>query len=233
MPLLRLLCSVPLLVVVLALPARGQQVEQVTVPLTDPGRPVTIRLGAVTGSITVRGADRRDVAIEARTRGSNERARANAETSGLQRLSPVPGFEVTEANNVVTISAGAPNATIDFTLTVPTRSSLDLSTVNDGALSVENVEGDVELQNTNGSVSATGVSGSVIAQTVNGQVRVSLTRRAGQANGVHLAQWQRRRDASGQHSGHAQASERQRRRLYRLRRRHPDRVVLGHADRPA
>src|SRR5690606_34625579 len=81
-----------------------------------------------------------------------------------------------EDNNVITIGSGLPGNPIDFTLLVTTQSNLSLSTVNDGVLIVEGVDGEIELQNTNGDIRVFDAAGSVIAQTVNGQVAVVLTR---------------------------------------------------------
>ena len=180
MTLLRPFYSASALVAVLAMPAGGQQIERVTVPLTEPGRPAVIRVGLVSGSITVRGTNRRDVAIEAQSRGRDERDGSSPGAPTLRRLSQVPGFEVTEADNVITISSGSFAAPTDFTLMVPMESNLSLSTVNDGILMVDGVAGDIELQNTNGDVRVTNAAGSVVAQTVNGQVSVALTRVAPQ-----------------------------------------------------
>ena len=63
--------------------------EKATVPLHDPARPARIRAHLMSGGITVRGADRRDVLVEARSgeRGEreerHERHRAGAE--GMKR----------------------------------------------------------------------------------------------------------------------------------------------------
>src|SRR6185312_7917698 len=53
----------------LAQPLCAQSDNRVTVPLTDPARPVTLRAHLVSGSITVKGADVKEVIVEARARG--------------------------------------------------------------------------------------------------------------------------------------------------------------------
>src|SRR5690606_17286751 len=89
MTLLRPFYSASALVAVLAMPAGGQQIERVTVPLTEPGRPAVIRVGLVSGSITVRGTNRRDVAIEAQSRGQDERDGSSPGAPTLDRKSVV------------------------------------------------------------------------------------------------------------------------------------------------
>ncbi|MFC2160235.1 DUF4097 domain-containing protein [Acidobacteriota bacterium] len=63
----------------------------------------------------------------------------------------------------------------DFTLLVPSRTSLILKTITEGDISVKNVEGDFDVNNVNGQIEMTGVSGSGDAHTVNGKVEVSFT----------------------------------------------------------
>jgi len=62
----------------------------------------------------------------------------------------------------------------DFEIRVPRRTRLDLRTVNDGDIEVENVEGDFKAANVNGRVRMTGVRGSGDARTVNGEIAVSF-----------------------------------------------------------
>src|SRR6476660_82397 len=55
-----------------AQPLPAQSDNRVTVPLTDPARPVTLRAHLVSGSITVKGADVKEVVVEAKARGGEE-----------------------------------------------------------------------------------------------------------------------------------------------------------------
>ena len=48
------------------------QSDDESVQLTDPSRPVTLRAHLVSGSITVKGADVREVVVEAKARGGDE-----------------------------------------------------------------------------------------------------------------------------------------------------------------
>ncbi|MEK6481374.1 DUF4097 family beta strand repeat-containing protein [Catalinimonas sp. 4WD22] len=66
----------------------------------------------------------------------------------------------------------------DFKLRVPRNISLDISTVNDGNVTVRNVEGkDIQLHNVNGDVTAKQISGLTEANTVNGEIEVSYTQK--------------------------------------------------------
>jgi len=63
----------------------------------------------------------------------------------------------------------------NFTLRVPRTVNLDLKTVNDGIITVENVRGNFNIRNVNGEVTLNGMDGSGSAHTVNGEVKVSFT----------------------------------------------------------
>ncbi len=63
----------------------------------------------------------------------------------------------------------------DFELKVPVKTNFYLKTVNDGEITVENVQGRFEVQNVNGGITMQGVAGAGKACTVNGPVDVAFT----------------------------------------------------------
>ncbi len=66
----------------------------------------------------------------------------------------------------------------DLKLRVPRNISVDASTVNDGKVTINHVEGkDIQLHNVNGDITAEKVSGLTIANTVNGEIAVSYTQK--------------------------------------------------------
>ena len=172
-----------------------QSLQQVTVPLSDAGRPATLKVQLLFGGVTIRGSNRKDVLIEAQS--SNERRGrsrgpfivdggrvlvaprgrgGDSDTAGLKRLTQAGGFAVEENNNQIVVSSNANNRGVDFTIDVPARTNLTLSTLNDGPIVVENVEGDIEVNNQNESVTLTNVGGSVVANAHNGRVKVVMNR---------------------------------------------------------
>jgi DUF4097 and DUF4098 domain-containing protein YvlB len=151
--------------------------EQITVPFTDPGRPGTVRASTLNGTITVHGADRRDVLIETRARQGGV-TRGGGANSGLRRLQPVGGFEAIEENNTMVISSNA-NESVELVITVPTRTNLKITSVNGGNITVEGVDSDIEVNNTNNGITLTNVAGSVVAHSTNGNVKATLTRVTG------------------------------------------------------
>jgi hypothetical protein len=151
-------------------------VERVTMPFSDPSRPGVLHVGIIAGSIIVRGrSDAKDVVIKSRGDVVMPQDRGNNKT-GLRQLYPRASFEAEERNNRMEISAPHGYRKGDLEIEVPTRTNLELSTVNDGDILVEGVEGELEIGNVNGAITLEDVSGSVVAHTVNGRVTATLTR---------------------------------------------------------
>jgi hypothetical protein len=150
--------------------------EQLTVPLSSPGKPYTLKVHLVTGSIKVTGYDGKDVVINVTPRGGDEEE-SRSSVNGMKRISASGGYEVTakEADNTVTVNTGNPNKALDLILKIPQDVKLKAGTVNDGDVVVENVRGEIEVNNVNDKISLTNISGSVVANTVNGDVTVSFT----------------------------------------------------------
>ncbi|PWT82705.1 MAG: hypothetical protein C5B57_08260 [Blastocatellia bacterium] len=167
--------------------AAQQAPERVTVNFSDPSKPGIVKVHVMLGSITVKGMNRKDVSVEAKsgTRiGEGRGARGRGPTvvqrqddvpAGLRRLTQPGGFSLEEENNELTISASF-GRSIDFEIQVPLRTSLKLSAVNGGEVVVDGVEGEVEASNVNGSITLTNIAGSVMAHSVNGSVKAALTR---------------------------------------------------------
>ena len=147
--------------------------DRVAVPLSDPARPAFIKAHLLNGGITVKGYEGKEVIVEARVR-SQENEREN---NGMHRI-PIntTGLEVEEDSNRVDIGAASVQRTIDLTISVPVHSSLSLHTVNDGDISVSNVDGELDVNDVNGAVTLSGVSGTAVAHALNGKVLVTFNR---------------------------------------------------------
>jgi DUF4097 and DUF4098 domain-containing protein YvlB len=65
------------------------------------------------------------------------------------------------------------NFNVDFTVKVPSGTNLNISTVNDGLITVNNVNGDLHINNVNEGISVTNAKGTTYAHTVNGNVSVT------------------------------------------------------------
>jgi len=167
--------------IVFATPTFGQQsnADKVTVPLTDPSRPVFLKIGLVSGGITVKGYSGKEVVVEAHSQPSDDdEEEDNApKRKGLKRIpNTSTGLTVEEDDNTVSVGNSGRWGTrkIDLDIQVPVNCSMKLSTVNDGNISVSNVHGELDVNNTNGSVTLKEISGSVVAHALNGDILVTM-----------------------------------------------------------
>lgn len=156
----------------LAQPASSEIKEQLVVPLSDPGKPVKIVAHVLHSTLKVVGYEGKDVMINV----TADAGRKRESPGGMKRIGGGSGGEVTaeEDHNTVNINSELSHfSTIEIKVPM-TRVSLDIGTVNEGKIEVENVSGQLEVSNVNGPITCTNVGGSVVANTVNGSVVVSL-----------------------------------------------------------
>lgn len=173
--------------------AAGDDAPQLVVPLSNPGRPATVDVGLVLGSIRVVAGNAGEVVIEAQ-RGSEDddedcedcgpvagkakdKQAKEGKTleGGLRKITNASiDLSAEEEDNKVTVrSSGIPRH-LTIRVQVPAASSLRLSTVSGGSIDVEGITGELELHNTNGPIRARSVRGPVTANTVNGDVEVAF-----------------------------------------------------------
>ena len=182
-----------MLAVTTAIKAQSDQKEQLTVPLSEPGKPFKLNVSLLNGSIKVISYEGKDIIIDVQagsmtekksmklskggaTMNMNVDVNTNTERSssnGMKRINGGNNFDVSaeEKNNRVTVHSDSWKGAITLTIKVPqSEATLKLGTVNDGDISVTNVNGEMEISNTNGAIHLNNVSGSVVANTVNGPV---------------------------------------------------------------
>ncbi len=175
-------------------PERGS--DRLTIPLSNPERPAILKAGLMNGGITVKAYPGKEIIVEAKVRTAryskdkhkdkdkdydredeNERPSRESKRAGMRRLEiNTTGLAVEEDNNVVEVEAGSMSRTIDLTIQVPVRTSVELSCLNDGDIVIEGVIGEIEVSNTNGAVTITNVSGSAVAHALNDDVRVTFAK---------------------------------------------------------
>jgi len=158
-----------------AVAARAQS-DKVTVAFSDPSRPGTVKVGLINGGITVTGYNGKEVIVEATPRASRRsREREGAPAGGMKRIMvSASGLTVEEENNMMSIGATTHSGPVDLAIQVPQRANLQLRTHNDGHITVENVQGELDVNDTNGNVTLTNVSGSAVAHALNGNVVVTF-----------------------------------------------------------
>ena len=160
-----LLCCTPLLA----------QTEQMTVPLTNPGKPYTLDVSLLTGSITVIGYSGADIVIDVTSEPSEDEEETSESENGMKRISRTSGYEITanENGNVVSVHNNSFSNKINLNLKVPAQNvKLKLNTVNEGDIEVSDIKGEVEINNVNGAITANRIAGSVVASTINEDVKV-------------------------------------------------------------
>ncbi|MFN3849135.1 MAG: DUF4097 family beta strand repeat-containing protein [Spirosomataceae bacterium] len=158
--------------------AQAQERETLTIPLSDPSKESKLNLSLVTGSIRVVSYAGKDIVVDAVVAKDEETKSRPAEKDGMKRLNVGnAGFEITakEVNNVVKVGVDKPTLNVSFTVKVPQKTSLKLSTVNNGDIYVDNVNGNLEISNVNGDIKLKNIAGSVSANTINGDVIVNFT----------------------------------------------------------
>ena len=158
--------------------AQNNDSEKITVPLSQPNKPGTLRANLLNGSIQVSGHKGKDVIVSYKPRhgGDNKGInREDKESQGLRRIqNSSTGLEIREENNTVSVKTDAFNRTVDLQIQVPYDFSVKLKTLNEGVLVVEDVSGELELDNLNGDITLRDVSGSASASTLNGNIVASF-----------------------------------------------------------
>jgi len=151
-----------------------ESVDKLTVHLTDPSRPGTIKASLVNGGITVNSYEGKDILIEARSRNPWP---APPTYGGMHRLiGGGLGLTAEEENNDVQINVDSVFHSVDLTITVPVHTSLMLRSVNGGNVTVNGVNGDLDVSVVNGGITLQNVSGNAIAHTLNGRLSASFAK---------------------------------------------------------
>jgi len=154
-------------------PAQDQNPAQMTVAFSNPSQPRKLVVKTMMHRVTIKGYDGKDAIVESSAISERRRRERNI-PAGMHPLNVGGGgIEVSEANNVVTVSAETIFGGGEIQIQVPVETSVTVNTVNNG-VSVENISGEIDVESVNGPVSVTNSSGAVLATSVNGKVTVAL-----------------------------------------------------------
>ncbi len=164
-----------LLAICLQVSAQNEEEQTITVPLSNPNAPSKLKLHQVSGSISVTGHNGNNVIVKASTEQNND-SKIEKQNGMFRIPNNAYNLSVIEKENEINISSGSPNKAINYKIMVPTQCSLNLHTVNNGDIYVENVEGEIETNNVNGKIELKNISGAVVASTINGKVEVVFTK---------------------------------------------------------
>jgi len=149
--------------------------EKLTIPLSSPGQPVTIKASFVNGGVTVTAGSGPQVTVTQQGGVRRERENPSDVPAGMHRIDAGrEGLDIEEDHNVVTIRARGWNGNGNLVIETPVNTSLQIKTVNGGHIDVTGINGDLDLQETNGSITLKNVSGSVVAHSLNGAITAAL-----------------------------------------------------------
>lgn len=178
----------------MAIPAQEGTPERAVVSFSNPAKPGTVEVDLGEGSITVRGYEGKDVIVEARwrekllTKDDRESAaaiaeeeldeeeqakrKAQAEKARGMKMFQVEstGLTVEEEENVVRVEVESGKRAVDLIIQVPFSTSLRLDS-GDGDVTVERVDGEIEVNSSDGSITLNNVSGPVVADSSDGGIK--------------------------------------------------------------
>ncbi|MFB0565729.1 MAG: DUF4097 domain-containing protein [Candidatus Aminicenantaceae bacterium] len=173
-------CVILLLFAVTVLYAQDKKVDRAAVPFSDPSKPGMIEASVHNGAITVKGYNGKEVIVEARVRGQllSKEKEVSEQVKGMKRIIgiPITGLTIEEKENVMEVSTASMKNTVDLTIQVPFNTSLELSSHNNGDITVENITGEIEVNHHNGKLTLTNISGAVVAHTFNGAILVTFNK---------------------------------------------------------
>ena len=155
--------------------AQESSIEQIMVPLSEPGEPGFLIIDHVKGSINVTGYEGKVVIINASYRQRKKDGGGKIDSNGLKRISsPAIQLSAEEEDNKVTVISNSHRHTIDLDIKVPSQFSLILRAYQNGKITVRNVSGEMEISNINGDIILNEISGSAVVYTVDGNILVQF-----------------------------------------------------------
>jgi len=162
-----------------AMAAAQEQTQHLTVPFRDAAAPRKLEVNLATAAtLTVRGTERADVAIDYTPRGPYTPRYSHSEPPpGMHRIGGSSLLDATEDGNTVRVNGGGFIGNLgDVTIQVPAQTSVAIAMSLGGKIVVENIAGEIEVNHLNGDITITNASGPVVAHSTNGKITASLSR---------------------------------------------------------
>jgi hypothetical protein len=146
--------------------------QVIDIPLSRPGDTVNLEISILSAKIEVIGEDREDAYFEIT---AVEGTRKIVTPSGTKSLKTgAYSVQIEENDNHIEVDADWRANKVNVLARVPRNTNMELSTVNDGVIVVNNINGKLLLNNVNGPITATNINGSVIAESVNEDITVEF-----------------------------------------------------------
>ena len=148
------------------------------VKFSDASKPGTLKLSLPWAEARVTAIDGNEVIVSSSL--DEKTRRGEVDHEGFRRLDDDLTFELTEKNNVATISIAGDNPWMsngaEFDIKVPRNTNLILRTEAGGDINVTGVEGDIDINSMNGEVTLEDIASSAVVNTMNGEVHVSFSK---------------------------------------------------------
>ncbi|MBK7871424.1 MAG: DUF4097 family beta strand repeat protein [Saprospiraceae bacterium] len=170
-------CNISLAMLLLSFTwVMAQQNQDISVPLSDPGKRGTLYVEIHKGPITVKGVNRQDVLVKYQSLSGGETKITEAK-NGMKKISGgFPSLEVVEEGNEVYVESEDWNKGLSLNIEVPRNFDLQLESYNDADVVVENIVGKIAIETYNGHITAKDIEGSVVANTYNGPIVVTFNK---------------------------------------------------------
>lgn len=147
------------------------------VKFSDPAKPGTLKLALPWAEARITGTEGNEVIV---TSTLDQKGRNEVDHEGFRRLDTDVTFELTEKNNVAIITVAGDSAWSDhgaeFEIQVPRSTNLVLRTEIGGDVTVEGVDGDLDINSMNGDVVLHDIASSAVVNTLNGEIEASFKR---------------------------------------------------------
>ena len=149
----------------------SSQLEESKTLKVDAKKLITLNVTDNAGDVTVTGADVETVQVKViKTAYDSTQARADEEVKGIQ-------YTIKQNGNAITIDYSLPKSvnfnnrinTIDFIITVPTKTQVTIDT--NGDVTVSDVEGNTDLSTDFGSLNVENLTGGLTMDTNNGDIQ--------------------------------------------------------------
>ncbi|MEK6152094.1 DUF4097 family beta strand repeat-containing protein [Flavobacteriaceae bacterium 3-367] len=168
------------------LTAQETELDLFTVPLSQPTKTGKLIVNQISGSIEVTGYSGNEIIVKAsfgERYAHGHKNKGKTTKNGLKRITNASlDIRAEEKNNVVQIINEQHNRETNLSIKVPVNFSLKLRTINNGDITVQGINGEMEISNVNGDITVLDAGGSAAADTTNGDIKVVFNKITADAN---------------------------------------------------
>lgn len=190
--------KVAVLFLILAFPLMAQQNQDKSykLPVPDADSPVILEVDIRHGKVAVQGSDTKEVSIVARSRSLNEEELASIKkhkqnkwnhnnqqpdkpARSREGLTPVNNvalnMKIEQRGNRIEIESQESTFYVELIINVPFSTNVKGSTYRGGGISVEGLNGYLELESWHGDITADSISGPIVAETSQSSIIVNFS----------------------------------------------------------